>query len=155
MEVIVVVVLLVLGIIFFLLELFLIPGISLAGIAGTAFLIGSIVFAYVKISAMAGHFTLLGSIVLLGIAIWIFLKSKALDKMSLKAGIDSKVDPLKDVEIKIGDSGKTLSRLAPMGKVIVNGSVIEAKTNDEFLDPDVEIIVSQIYNTNILVERKK
>jgi membrane-bound ClpP family serine protease len=154
MEVVIVIVLLILGIIFFLVELFLIPGISLAGIAGSAFLIGSIVYAYLKISAIAGHITLLGSIVLLGIAIWIFLRSKALDKMSLKTEIDGKVDPLKGTEINVGDIGKTLSRLAPMGKVIVNGSIVEAKTNDEFLDPDVEIVVRQVFNTNILVERK-
>jgi len=37
-------------------------------------------------------------------------------KMSLKTEIDGKNDPLKDVDVKIGDVGITSSRLAPMGK---------------------------------------
>lgn len=154
MEITIVVALLLLGIIFFIVELFLIPGISLAGIAGTLFVVGSVYYAYTRIGATAGHLTLLGGIIMLGIAIWIFIRSKALDKMSLKTEIDGKNDPLKEVQIKVGDVGVTSSRLAPMGKVKVNGHIVEAKTNDDFIDPGVEIVVLEVMNTNILVERK-
>ena len=154
MEITIVVVLLLVGIIFFLLELFLIPGISIAGIAGTLFVGGAVYYAYDKIGNTAGHLTLLGGIVLLGIAVWIFLRSKALEKMSLKAGIDGKNDPLKDVSVEVGDTGITSSRLAPMGKVKVNGHIVEAKTNDDFIDEGVEVTVLEVMNTNILVERK-
>jgi len=155
MEITIVVVLLIIGIIFFIIELFLIPGISLAGIAGTVFLGGSIYYAYAKIGGIAGHITLIGSIVLLALGIWVFLRTKTLEKMALKTGIDGKVDPLKGLSIKVGDTGKTTSRLAPMGKVKINGAVIEAKTNDEFIDQGVEIVVLEVFNTNILVERVK
>jgi len=59
------------------------------------------------------------------------------------------------LNIKIGDIGKTSSRLAPMGKVRINGAVIEAKTNDEFIDQGVEVVVLEVFNTNVLVERVK
>lgn len=154
MEITIVIVLLLLGIIFFIVELFLIPGISLAGIAGTLFVAGSVYYAYSRIGATAGHLTLIGGIILLGIAVWIFVRSKALDKMALKTEIDGKNDPLKEVLIKVGDMGITHSRLAPMGKVKVNGFIVEAKTNDDFIDPGVEVIVLEVMNTNILVERK-
>ena len=75
--------------------------------------------------------------------------------MALKTGIDGKVDPLKGLSIKVGDTGKTTSRLAPMGKVKINGAVIEAKTNDEFIDQGVEVVVLEVFNTNILVETVK
>lgn len=154
MEITIVLILLLLGIIFFIIELFLIPGISLAGIAGTLFVAGSVYYAYSRIGTTAGHLTLIGGIILLGIAVWIFVRSKALDKMALKTEIDGKNDPLKEVLIKVGDMGITHSRLAPMGKVKVNGFIVEAKTNDDFIDPGVEVIVLEVMNTNVLVERK-
>lgn len=153
MEITVVVVLLLAGIIFFLIELFLIPGVSIAGVAGTLFLAGAIFFAYSQLGSVAGHLTLAGSLVLLGVAIWIFLRSKALEKMSLKAEIDGKIDPLKDTEIKIGDKGLTVSRLAPMGKVRINGHTIEAKTSDDFVDQNTAVEVVEVYSTNVLVKK--
>lgn len=153
MDVTIVVILLLLGVLFFLLELFLIPGISLAGIAGTLFVGAAIYYAYSQIGSAAGHLTVIGSIVLLAITIWVFVRSKALEKLSLKAEIKGKVDPLENIEINVGDIGITQSRLAPMGKVKVNGHIVEAKTNDDFIDPGVEVRVLQVFNTNILVER--
>ncbi len=153
MDVTIVVVLLLLGILFFLLELFLIPGISLAGIAGTVFMGGAIYYAYSVIGNGAGHITLASSLVLLAITIWIFVRSNALEKMSLKTEIKGKNDPLENMVLNIGDKGITQSRLAPMGKVKVNGHIVEAKTNDDFIDPGVEVIILQVFNTNILVER--
>jgi membrane-bound ClpP family serine protease len=153
MEIIIVIILLILAIIFILVELFLIPGISLAGIAGFGFLGGAIYYAYSQISNVAGHLTLMSGIILLIIAVWIFVKSKALEKMSLKTEIVGKNDPLKGVTIKVGDKGITSSRLAPMGKVKINGHIVEAKTNGDFLDQDVEIQVLDVMNTNILVEK--
>ncbi len=153
MEITIVIVLLIVGILFFLLELFLIPGISLAGIAGFLFVGGAIYYAYANIGNSAGHFTVLGSVILLSITIWAFVKSKALEKLSLKAEITGKNDPLENIEIKVGDVGLTQSRLAPMGKVNINGHIVEAKTNDDFIDPNIEIVVLEVYNTNVLVER--
>ncbi len=153
MEIAIVLVLLLAGITFLLIELFLIPGLSLAGIASLLLTGSSVYYAYAKIGSTAGHLTLLGGVVLSGVAVWIFLKSKTLEKMSLKAEIDGKNDPLAHVKINIGDTGTTISRLAPMGKVKVNGFVIEAKTNDDFVDEGSQIRVVEVLNTNVLVER--
>jgi len=151
MEITIVGVLLLLGVLFFLIELFLIPGMSFAGLAGTAFLGGAVYYAYIHIGSSAGHITLFVGIVLLTLAIWVFIRSKTLEKMSLKAEIKSKNDPLENIVIKVGDKGITSSRLAPMGKVKINGHLVEAKTNDGFLDQGVEIIVLEVMNTNVLV----
>lgn len=153
MEITIVLVLLIIAIIFFILELFLIPGISIAGIAGTIFMSGSVYYAYTHIGATAGHLTLLSGLILLSIAIWIFIKSKALEKMSLKTEIDSKNDPMEGMDIKVGDTGITSSRLAPMGKVKINGHIVEAKSNDDFIDEGVIVRVIEKMNTNILIER--
>lgn len=153
MEITIVVVLLIIAIIFFILELFLIPGISIAGIAGIIFMGGSIYYAYSHIGPTAGLLTLVSAVILLALSIWIFIRSKALEKMSLKTEIDSKNDPMEGMNIQIGDTGITSSRLAPMGRVRINGHIVEAKSNDDFIDEGVAVKVIEIMNTNILIER--
>lgn len=153
MEVTIVVILLLLGIAFFLLELFLIPGVSIAGIAGTLFVLAAVYYSYTTISPMAGHITLVGGASLMGISIWLFLRSRALEKMSLQTTIDGKNDPLKDMNIQVGDAGIALSRLAPMGNVRINNQTVEAKTYDDFIDEGELVVVKQVFSTNVLVER--
>lgn len=153
MEITIVAGLLIIAIIFFILELFLIPGISIAGIAGAIFMGGAVYYAYTQISATAGLLTLISALVLLGMSIWIFIKSKALDRMSLKTEIDSKNDPMQGMNIQIGDTGITSSRLAPMGKVKISGHIVEAKSNDDFIDEGVAVRVIEVMSTNILIER--
>ncbi len=153
MELTIVLVLLIAGIVFLLLELFLIPGLSLAGIAASISLLGAVYYAYTEIGATAGHLTLLASIVLTAIAIYLFLKSKTLERMALKAEIDGVNDPLAGFDLHVGDRGKTVSRLAPMGRVKVNGQMMEAKSLEEFIDQGVEVKITEIHNTNVVVER--
>lgn len=153
MDIAVVCVLLVIGIVFFLIELFLLPGISIAGVVGGLFIGGAIYYAYAFVGALAGTLTLIGGLVFFALAVWWFMRSKTLDKMTLKTDIDGKIEPLKGFNIKPGDTGKTMSRLAPMGKVKINNAVVEAKTTGDFLDEDEEIVVLEVYNTNVLVEK--
>lgn len=148
-----IIILLVIGIVFLIIELFLIPGTSIAGIASGILLICAVVFAYSGLGRTAGNITLILSVVMAGIAIWLFLHTRTLDKIELKTEIKSKVDPLKGLNIKVGDKGRTLSRLAPMGKVMIDGNVAEAKTRGEFLDHDTEIVVVEVHSTNLLVEK--
>ena len=91
----VVLILLAIGVVFFLIELFFIPGLSIAGIAGFLAVAGAVFYAYAFIGATAGHLTLVGSLALIGISVWLFLRSNMLDKMSLKTDIDGKMEPLK------------------------------------------------------------
>lgn len=76
-------------------ELFLLPGFGIAGICGIASLIAAVVIAYVKLAvlwAWAGHVTLAACVILCGIAVWLFVKSKAMDKMALDTKIEGGVD---------------------------------------------------------------
>lgn len=76
-------------------EMFLLPGFGVAGIFGLASLIAAVVIAYVKLVALwawAGHVTLAACVVLCGIAVWVFVKSKAMDKMALDTKIEGGVD---------------------------------------------------------------
>ena len=80
------------GIVLLVLELFLIPGIGIAGIAGGGCLVGAVVYAYMAIGATAGHITFIVVLAATAVAIFLFSKSKAIEKMGLDAKIDDKVE---------------------------------------------------------------
>ena len=146
--------LLIMGVILFLVEIFLVPGISIAGIGGIIATIGAIAYAYIKIGLWAGHLTLVASILLIFVALFITFRTNAIDNVSLKSEIDSKVDTIGDANIAVGDPGITISRLAPMGKVEVNGNILEAKSEDGFIDEQKTVEVVKILSNNIIVKLK-
>lgn len=91
MDIFLVVLLVLAGVALLLMELFLLPGFGVAGVAGFGFLAGAVMYAYYFLGLVAGMITL-GVCVLVSIlAIWGFVRSKALDKMALDTKIDSKV----------------------------------------------------------------
>ncbi|MBQ2067604.1 MAG: hypothetical protein IJQ95_01070 [Paludibacteraceae bacterium] len=102
----IVVLLLVFGVLLLLAEMFLLPGFGIAGISGFGCLIGSVVVAYLKLTPCypwAGHVTLAAALVLTGLAIYAFLRGRAIDKMALDAQIDSKVE--------LAEPGKKINNL--------------------------------------------
>jgi membrane-bound ClpP family serine protease len=72
--------------------------------------------------------------------------------MGLKTNIDSRVTPFETDRIHPGDHGKTITRLAPMGKAVVNEVVCEAKSTGNFIDENTEIEVLQVLSTQIIVK---
>ena len=148
MDILTVVILLVAGLGLILMELFLLPGISIAGVCGVAALVGADYLAYVNISSTAGHIVLFVSLGILALGVYLFIKARTLDKMALTTDIDSKVELITD-KIQIGDKGKTTSRLAPMGKIFINNITVEAKSIVGFIEENVEVEVIEI-NGNIV-----
>ena len=55
-------------------------------------------------------------------------------------------------KIHVGDIGKSLGRLAPTGKVKVNGEVVEAQSTGSFIDHNTEIKVIKVLTNKIIVE---
>lgn len=154
-DLIIVTLVILLGIIFLLAEIFLLPGITISGIAGFIFLIGGIAYAYMYMGNMAGNMTLIISAFLIMGSFLYFIKSKSLRRISLTTNIDSKVDMSDLQKIKVGDVGITQSRLNPMGKVFINDLTVEAKSIDgQMIDEDTEVIVNKIDWANIIVSIK-
>ncbi len=56
LDLIIVIAVIALGVLFMLIEIFLLPGISIAGIAGAIFLIGGIVYAYIFLGDQCGKY---------------------------------------------------------------------------------------------------
>lgn len=95
MDILLVIILLVFGVLMLVAELFLLPGFGAAGIAGFLSLAAAVAIAYIKVAPVypwAGHATLVAALVLLIAAVFIFFKSRAVEKMALDTTISSSVD---------------------------------------------------------------
>ena len=152
MEILIVVSLLVAGLLLFAVEVFLIPGISLAGIASAISMLYAIYYSFIHIGMMGGAITI--AVSLLGIAglTWWFMRSKTVDKLSLKKTLDYTPNPLEGVDLKVGDKGITTTRLTLIGKVDFAGHLLEVQSADGFIDEKTKVEVTSIKDNRIFVK---
>ena len=151
MDILIVIVLCIIGIALILVEIFLIPGLTITAIAGAAFSIGGIYYAFRYLGTTAGIVTLIAVVASIAIAFVYLVKSKALDNIALKTNIDSTVAAKELTNISEGDKGISVSRLNPMGKVRVNNITMEAKTLGEFIDEKTSVTVVKVHPTQLIV----
>ncbi len=147
-------ILIVIGFLFLLLEILVLPGTNVAGFIGFALIAIGVWQAYATHGNLAGSLTLAGSVIFSGIALYFSLKSGTWKRASLNKNSDSKVNVIDETKIKVGDTGKTVSRLVPMGKAIINKDYFEVKTQGEFIDEGTEIEVISIDFNKITVKPK-
>ena len=149
MDILIIIVLIVAAVILFLVELFVIPGISIAGILAGACMIYANYYAFAYLGTTAGFITLgVSAIACIGSLI-LFMRSKTLDKVALKKNITSKVDRT------AADTGVAITRLALIGNAEIDGNIVEVKSMDGFLNEKTPIIVNRITDGVIMVEKKK
>ena len=55
--------------------------------------------------------------------------------------------------VKVGERGTTLSRLSPMGKILIDGRVYEAKSIDAYIDQRSEVEVVGFEHIAVIVKR--
>jgi len=144
----------IIGLIVLALEILVIPGVGIAGVIGFILIAVGIWQAYSGYGMLAGHLVLAGTVVLTVITLVLSLRGKTWRKLALSTAIDSKVNVIDHELIKTGDTGKTVSRLAPMGKALINGEFYEVSTNGDFIDQQTEIVVEKIEYNKVIVKRK-
>lgn len=149
-----IIILILVGFLFLLLEILVLPGTNISGILGFVLIGVGVYFAF-KIGTTAGVITLIASLVCSVVFLVIVLKSNTWRKLTLKAEINGKVNVIDKNLVKAGDSGKTVSRLAPAGKALINNDYYEVHTMGEFLDPDLDITVIKVDFNMIYVKLKK
>ena len=152
MTILAIIVLILLGLLLLLLEFAVVPGVTIAGIGGFLMLAGSVYLAFAQYGTVAGIITLVIVLTASPALIVYFFKSKSGKKMILETNIDSKVETYETDNIQVGDVGMTVGRLAPMGKVRVNGVTVEAQSTGSFIDQNRQARVIKVYPGKIIVE---
>ena len=153
MDILIIASLIIAGLILFIIEVFLLPGISIAGIISAVCLLYANYYAFDTMGTLPGCITLaISAIGIIAITIW-FMRSKTVDKLSLKKTIDYKPEPLKGLNLKAGDEGIALTRLALIGNAEFNGNIIEVRSTGDFIEEKSRIRVNRIRDGIVLVEK--
>ncbi len=145
MDILIIVILILLGVILLVVEFMLVPGLTVAGIGSLVSFGFSIFYAFKHFSPLVGIIVLLIVLVCIPILLYYFFKGSAMKPMMLESEINSKVQLFDDLDLKKGDQGESIGRLAPSGKVKINGKIYEARTLGLFVDPHtpIEIIKTE------------
>lgn len=153
LSIIIIVCLILLGVALMMAEIFLLPGITVAGFAGGILMIASIVYAFYYMGSTPGYITIAGNLIICSIAFIFLIKSNTLDRIALKTDIESKVDQPELQQLKIGQKGVAISRLNPIGKAEFGEIIVEAKSfTGEFIDSEEKVEIVKIDNSNVLVQ---
>ncbi len=155
MDMLIIAVLILIGLLFCVVELLIIPGIALGGVLSALCYGGAIYFAFGNLGNVGGFIVVAIILLLTLIAIVFSLRAKTWDRFSLKSKIDSSSSQSLDSVLKIGAQGVAISRLSPMGKVEIDGSSYEAKSSDVYIDAKSRVEVVGFENFSVVVKEIK
>ena len=152
----VIIILIVLGILLFVIEFLLVPGVTVAGIGGLVLTVLGVYKAFNDFGSSVGIWVLIGTLMLSVFVIAMSLRARTWSRLMLRTDVKGTVDhDITEDQIKAGDRGTTLTRLAPMGKIEVNGIVREAKSLEGYIDEHSDIEVVSVEGTRISVKHLK
>ncbi len=157
------------GIILLLIEVFVIPGFGVAGLAGILLIVGSLIlvmlnndyfdFSFVQTSeitkaAAAALSGLMASIILMffgGVRLTqtnVFKRISLVDTQSRSEGYTSNFD----LHSYMGMKGTAYTVLRPSGKIIIDGELKDAITRGEFIEKDSKVVVIEESGTSLKVK---
>lgn len=140
------------GLLLILIEFLVLPGTNISGILGIVMIIAGIVFAYKDLGTPIAHYILAGGFILIVGSLALVLRSKTWQKVSLNTNIDSKIENIKPNEVNIGDKGKAVTRMAPIGTVLINNNTFEGMSGHKFIDPNTPIEVIKVNGNQVVVK---
>lgn len=150
---IIIVMLIIVGVLGLVLEFLLVPGGVVGAISGLTIIAG-IVLTYYEYGTVAGNITLIITVIALLVGLFFLLRSRTWRKLALNTKIESKVNEVDESKVKVGAVGVTVSRLAPGGKAIFDGEVVEVCSSHTLIDENQEVEVLKIEGNKITVKLK-
>ncbi|MCF8308231.1 MAG: NfeD family protein [Bacteroidales bacterium] len=146
--------LIVLGLLFLLLEILVIPGTTVAGIIGSGLIVVAIWQTYEQYGSETGIIFLGSTVLITVVALYFALKGKTWRRLMLKSELQGKVEHFEKYQPKVGDEGVTISRISPMGKARFNEDYYEVKSYSGYIDPNTPVIIAKIESNKIIVKPK-
>ena len=140
------------GILLVIIEIILIPGTTVVGFLGGLMSIYAIVKSYVEFGSNVGNIFLLSTTLGLGLILFLSLRYKVWNKFAINDTSEGKAFEDLDLEIKIGDTGISLSDLKPVGKAEINNKHYEVQTLGEFCPHSTTLVVLEVYRHKIIVQ---
>ena len=150
----VIILLLALGLLMLLIEILLIPGTTIVGILGFLLMVIGTWAAYKYLGNTAGNYVLLFTVLTSCLALFLTFRQNTWNKFALNAEIKGKVNTFDEDLIKPGDTGLSISRLAPSGKAMIKNNYYEVESTTDFIDNNREVIVVSVRANKIYVKLK-
>lgn len=146
--------LIILGFIFLLVELLIIPGFGFMGVLGLLCLAGGCYIAWTELSLAVGIATLIGSLLIIVLFLRLFPKSimwkklRLESKMSKGGGFQAGT---KELEELIDKKGLSITPLRPSGTALIMGRRVDVVTEGVFLQKDTPIKVVKVEGNKVIV----
>ena len=149
------------GVVLLLVELFVIPGFGIAGIAGIGLMLGSVFFVFRSAYKFETAIFTMSSAIILAFALAIALsyllpKTRAWNHLVLSAAMDSGSGfhsaPREDFQVYVGKTGVALTPLRPAGTVRVDDTRLDVVTAGDFIVRDTPVKITSVEGSKIFVE---
>jgi len=152
MNFLIIIFLIILGIVLLLIEVTILPGITVAGVGSFLVLVYSVYLAFSSYGSLVGFLTLAFVLIVSPLLVYYFFKGKAGKSMVLNTVITGVANEINPEKVKVGDIGVTIGRLAPMGKIKVNDEVVEVRSTGAFVNPGEKVKIISIEKSLVTVE---
>lgn len=144
--------LLVLGYFLLFLEIAVVPGFGLLGIAGVGLLAGGAGWIWSLSGAGAAALSVFLSAPLFIAALWLFLKSGIAKKMVQEARISGQSSSVASRKDLIGARGVAVTVLRPSGVAKIGGERMAVVAEESVIEKGSAIVVTRIDTNSIMVE---
>jgi membrane-bound ClpP family serine protease len=152
MNFLIIIFLVILGIVLLLIEVTILPGITIAGVGSFLVLVYSVYLAFTTYGSLIGFLTLAFVLIVSPLLVYYFFKGKAGKSMVLNTVLTGVANEINPEKVKVGDIGVTIGRLAPMGKIKVNDEVVEVRSTGTFVNPGEKVRIIHIEKSMVTVE---
>ncbi|GBF33173.1 hypothetical protein DCCM_2270 [Desulfocucumis palustris] len=144
------------GIIALVLEIFVIPGFGVAGVAGIILIGWGVLLLSVDFTQATAALgvALVATVVLFGLGIKLFSKLKLWQRITLQDKQNSAsgyVAPVSEPDISPGMVGTALTPLRPAGAIEINGMRLDAVTSGEYIPPGSRVRIVKLEGTRMVV----
>lgn len=154
MSILLIALIILLGLVFIFIELFLIPGTAFVGLLGLVVSGAGVYLSYDYYGATWGHiFLLVTAVAAVGMLITGLRRISRL-KWADAASIDAKVNVLEEVPVNVGDEGITFTVLRPNGSANFGDNRLEVYSLGEYIDAGTSVVVAKVTSDKIYVKQK-
>ncbi len=133
-------------------EIIFVPGTTVVGILGFIFSAYCIYLGYDYFGPTTGTLILIGGAILNVLALVLAFKGKSWERFSLKGTMEGRFNEEMKHDIKVGDRGRSISSLKPVGKALFGEIEMEVSSNGGFVNENIEIEVVRIESSKIIIE---
>jgi len=159
------------GVVLLLIEIFIIPGFGVTGISGIILILLSLVLSrqdfvvpefvwqwdLFRKNLLYVSLSLVGALALIGILMITLPQSRLFSRLVLKNDGESSATATRAEAVeqgeRIGEKGKALTDLRPVGKARFGDEVLVVQTDGEYIDKDSEVVVFKKEGLRLVVRK--